>query len=109
MAFQQFRDKHDPNARDDWTFRFRLSPGESILTALVQVVDSSSLAVDADTDLVIEAQAFGQISGTLWGVTAWISGGGASSAYYLRCRGETDASPISRKFDRTMKLACQQL
>lgn len=106
-VFEKFAQTHDPEDREDWTFPFRLSAGESIASATIEIVDSTSTDVDADTDLEIEAQAFGQISGTLWGVTAWISGGSPGD-YFLRCTGETNSSPIARKFTKTMKLVVAQ-
>jgi len=108
IDFEQFAERHDPNMRKDWTFRFKTNAGESLSSAVVDVVDSTSTDVDAATDLVIESTAFGQISPTVWGVTIWVSGGGASSVYYLRCRVETTSSP-SRKTDKTMRLFCEEL
>jgi hypothetical protein len=112
MSFSKFATSHDPQGREDYTWPFRLNTGESIASATIDVVDSNSESVDASTDLDIETIAHGQISGTLWGVTAWISGGsapvGGAKTYYLRCRIETDASP-SRKADRTAQLVCKQL
>lgn len=108
MGFDTFRQRHDPNGRADWTFQFRLNSGESLASAEVAVVDPTSTTVDGATDLVIETTALGQISGSLWGVTVWISGGHAGTDYYLRCHVETDAAPISRKGDRTMILACEE-
>ena len=109
MAFQEFREKHDPNGRKDWTFRWELNDSEAIASATVEVVDSTSTSVDASTDLVIESTAYGQISGAVYGVTVWLTGGTAGQVYYLRCRIETDSSPITRKDDMTMKLTCSQL
>jgi len=112
-SFETFRQKHDPNGREDYTFEFRLNTGEAIASATVDVVDESSETIDVATDLVLEATAFGQVNGTVYGVTTWVSEGTAASGtttkYYLRCRGETTASPISRLFDRTMILECKQL
>jgi hypothetical protein len=108
MAFEKFRQKHDPEGRADWTFEFRLNAGEEIESAVVDVVDSTSTTVDDDTDLVIETTSFGQISGTRWGVTVWISGGTPGN-YFLRCRIETDATPLTRKGDKTMQLVCAEL
>jgi len=102
MSFETWRQMHDPEGREDWGFQFKLNPGESIASAVVDVVDETSTDVDASTDLDIESTAFGQISGVLWGVTVWVSGGSPGN-YYLRCRIETDASP-SRKADKTMTL-----
>ena len=105
--FEKFRQSHDPEAREDWMFPFRLNPGEALNSAEVDVVDETSTTVDTDTDLVIESIAFGQISSTLWGVTVWVSGGSPGD-YYLRCRVETTSSP-SRKADKTMLLVAEQL
>jgi hypothetical protein len=109
ICFPEFRERHDPNGRKDWTFRWELADGEAIASATVDVVDADSSAVDATTDLVIESTASGQIDGNVYGVTAWITGGTAGRLYYLRCRIETDASPTSRKDDMTMALICSQL
>ncbi|HEU4544335.1 MAG TPA: hypothetical protein VFR23_24605 [Jiangellaceae bacterium] len=109
MAFLKFAERHDPNGRKDWTFQWVLSAGEAIASATVDVVDSTGTTIDAATDLVIESTAFGQISGTLYGVTVWITGGTAGVDYYLRCRIETTNAPISRKDDMTMTLLCRQL
>lgn len=108
MSFETFAAKHDPQARSDWTFPFRLSTGETIAAATVEVVDSTGTTVDLTTDLVIASTSFGQISGTLYGVTVWITGGTAGSKYYLRCRVETSNTPLSRKADKTMRLLCRQ-
>ena len=107
MVFKRFPQVHDPNDREDWTFPFRLSSGEAIASAVVEVVDATSTTVDVLTDLDIEAQSFGLISGTLYGVTAWISGG-SPGTYYLRCYGETDSTPFTRKFSTTMRLIVEQ-
>jgi hypothetical protein len=106
--FERFVQRHDPEGRADYTFRFRTDPGESLNSAVVDVVDETSTTVDAATDLVIESTAFGLISPNVWGVTIWVSGGGDSPVYYLRCRVETTASP-SRKADKTMRLFCEEL
>lgn len=108
MSFDTFAQKHDPQARSDWTFQFRLSAGETIASATVDVVDSTGTTIDALTDLVIASTAFGQISGTLYGVTVWITGGTAGSDYYLRCHVETSNTPLSRKAEKTMRLLCRQ-
>lgn len=106
--FPSFRESHDPNGRKDWTFQWQLSTGESISTATVEVVDTSSTDVDASTDLVIESTAWGLAYGTTHGVTVWISGGTAGRDYPLRCRITTSNTPLSRKDDMTIVLKCRQ-
>lgn len=107
MSFDTFVQKHDPDSREDWTFPFKLNEGESLTSAVVAVVDSTSTTVDVATDLVIESTAFGVISGTLWGVTIWVSGGTPGN-YYLRCRVETSSAP-GQKTDKTNRLVCAEL
>jgi hypothetical protein len=107
-VFEKFAQSHDPQGRLDWTVTFDLNDGEEISTATVVVVDPVTGAVDADTDLVLESVAWGVISGTQHGVTVWVTGGTAGARYYLRFRIETDATPISRKADKTMRLQCRQ-
>jgi hypothetical protein len=108
MSFEQALETHDPNGRLDWTFRVRLNPGEQIASAVVDVVDPTSTNVDLTTDIVIESVSFGLISGTVWGVTMWYSGGTPGVDYFFRCRGVTNSTPISRKFDKTVSISCAQ-
>ncbi len=109
MSFERFPESMDPNDRKDYTFRFRLPAGEALESAVVEVVNSTSTEVVADSGIEIESTQFGQISGTLYGVTVWLTAEEAELGnYFLRCRGETDAFPISRKFDKTMRLVVEQ-
>ncbi len=106
--FPSFRETHDPDSRKDYTFPWLLSPGESISTAVVEVVNADSTAVDAATDLVIESTAWGLIYGTTYGVTVWVTGCTAGRDYPLRCRIATSNTPLSRKDDMTVVLKCRQ-
>lgn len=109
MSFERFHETMDPDDRKDYTFRFKLPAGEAIDSAVVAVVDSTSENELADTGIEFESTQFGQISGRIYGVTVWITASGVTpGTYYLRCRGETDAFPITRKFDKTMKLIVEQ-
>lgn len=108
MSFATFPSRHDPDSQEDWTFRFQLRLGESIVAASIDVVDENSQDV-IGSDLSIVLVSFGVIAGTIWGVSAWVTGGGAQPFYYLRCRGQTDSAPLPIKFDRTMRLLCKQL
>lgn len=109
MPFQRFPESMDPDDQKDYTFPFKLNPGEEIASALVEVVDETSENVIDDSPIVIVAQSFGQISGSTWGATVWLTAAGAPAGrYYLRCRGETDSSPIPRKFDVTRELKVEQ-
>ncbi len=110
MSFQSFAEPLDPDAVTDYTFPLRLPAGESLADAVVEFVNSTSTAeADPAPAITIESQSFGQISGTLWGVTVWLAGNGAAPGkYYLRVRGETDSFPIPRRFDCTMRLDVKQ-
>jgi hypothetical protein len=111
MAFPEFGPSHDPNGQEDWTFPFKLAPGEQIVSQQVDEVDSTSTTLSASPELTISPVTAGKIATgqtyDLWGVTAWITGGTAGTTYYLRCRIATDSTP-QRRADCTRQLRCAQ-
>jgi hypothetical protein len=105
-----FVQDHDPSDQTDYTFRFRLSTGESITGATVAVVDpDTDLPPVPTTDLALADVSFGLMDDEVtWGVTVWVAGGTASHTYYLRCQVTTDSSPLPRIFNRTVRLLCAE-
>lgn len=107
---QSFVQSHDPADRSDYTFRFRLAQGETIVSADVYVVDQATdLPPVPATDLVLSNISFGLMPDQiLWGVTVWVAGGTAVKRYYLQCKIVTNSTPIARNFVRTIPILCTE-
>lgn len=107
--FQAFATSHGPQEQADYTFVFRLAPGEAITSAQVTVVDSTSMQPDLSTDLMIRSTSYGQMNASNWGVTIWVMGGstkpdGSTKNYYVRCAIVTNSTPYPRRINRTLRL-----
>ena len=110
-----FMQDHDPDDELDYMFRFRITAGESIVSATVTVVDPKmGEPPTVPTDLIISDISFGVIpnnigyeDSNIWGVTFWVTSGTPGISYYLRCQITTDSSPNARLLTKTMRLLCQ--
>lgn len=114
---EEWKERHDPDDIKPYTFRFLLPSGVSIVIATVEAVKPDLKTVDLDTDLVLDTPSlpsWGVISGNVWGVTFYPTGGTStacgepSKRYPLRCRFTNDAVP-PETFDRTMILVVREL
>lgn len=111
MIFPYWVEPLDPQDQKEYSFRFLLLPGESIVSAQVDQVDATSTTPLALPTLVFGPKNIGVISGQLWGVTQWITSA-TEGGYvaYVRCMITTDyASPLPHKFTRSMRLTVAQL
>lgn len=96
---------HDPSGQAmDYTFPLNLPAGESLASATITPVDNSDDPLVGDS-LTITNVSSAVISGTLWGVTFYASGGTPGATYNLRCRFSFASSP-ARGTDRTGRMRC---
>lgn len=110
MIFPYFSETFDAQEQKEYTWRFKLLPGESIASATIDQVDITSTTLVVPVAFNFGQKSFGVISGVMWGVTQWLlpmSDGGFTS--YLRCVITTDyAGPIPHIYSRTMRLRVGQ-
>ena len=123
MTFPKFVEDFDPSDQKEYTWKFRLREGESILSAQVVPVDETSTNVLTDSPFVFGPISFGQDAGTIWGVTQWLlpfvdptltlqvsDPARPQFMGYLRCSIQTDfAAPLPHDYTRTMRLWVRQL
>lgn len=111
--FPYFSEAFDAQDQKEYTFRFKLRAGESIVSAQLDEVDITSTTVIDPSVLVFGQKSIGIISGTIFGVTQWLLPLAADVepfVAYLRCKITTDyASPLPHQFTRTMRLSVGQL
>lgn len=110
-----FDGKLDPNDQKPYRLKFKLKPNERLIAGRADIVDKQSKAVDPDSPVRIDLQNFGQISGVVWGVTAYVSmmsdNVNKCAVAWIRFRMEIDATPplpITRKIDRTWGIRIKQ-
>lgn len=111
IVYPYFSEIYDPDEQLDFTFRFLLFPGENIVSAQIDQVDSTSTTILSPPTLTLGPKAIGVISGNLWGISQWITSAVAGNyVTYLRCSIVTDWTlPIPRKITRSMRLSVGQL
>jgi len=111
MIYPYFAETFDPQDQKEFTYRFRILPGENIVTAQLDQVDATSTNLITPATLTLGPKSIGVISGQVWGVTQWLlpmTDGGFVA--YLRCKITTDyAGPIPHVYTRTMRLTVGQL
>jgi hypothetical protein len=111
MIFPYFAETFDPQDQKEYLWRFLLLPGENLISAQLDQVDSSSTTVLSPQTMVFGPKTTAVISGNLWGVRQWflpMSDGGFVA--YVRCMIQTDyAGPIPHKYTRTMRITVGQL
>lgn len=91
MSFKKFPefpeslDADEPTGKP-YTFRIQVASGDSVTSAMVLEVDSTSTQAPATSLVAISAQSLGPIAVPLYGVTSHVTGKGKPGIAFLRCR-----------------------
>lgn len=91
----------------EYTFKFRLLPGEAIATYQVEQVDITGKLLIDPVQVLFGPRSSGLISTRVYGVTQWFLPGMTDSGFtaYIRCVVTTDyAGPIPHIYSRCMRL-----
>lgn len=108
QIFPYFTESFDPNKeKKEYTFRFRLLPGEAIATYTVDQTDITGNTPVVPATVLFGPQSAGLISDRVYGVTQWMLPGFTGGfVAYIRCVITTDyASPIPHIYSRTCRLS----
>lgn len=110
-----FEEELDPDEEKPYVFRCTLKPGERIVSATSDIVDSFAQNVDTDSKVSIALRNFGQFTGVKWGVTAYLFMSsddiGCCEMAWIRFRLTIDATPplpLPRKIDQTWGIKIKQ-
>ncbi len=91
MSFKKFPefpeslDADEPTGKP-YTFRIQVASGDSVTSATVQEVESTSTQPPAVSLVTISAQSLGPIAVPLYGVTFHATGKGNAGVAFIRCR-----------------------
>jgi len=107
----EFPETFVPSDQKEYTWRFRLRDGETIVHVQIDTVDAEDLSEVVVTPLVFGPHSFDRIAGNIFGVTQWLLPmlTDAEFTAYLRCIVTTDYDqPLPHTYTRTMRLRVEQ-